>query len=162
GENITTYLTEKVRIHRFLCERMSNGKTNYFISTKISSPEELDKDTYYVTVAVALEYNYLVSLYEKSGRGTQLDLIISTKGGKFSVIDAYEALNYYDEKIVMAFVDPEELNAGNAFGEGVTFNLKEKFLAGNSVRSFDKSKMLSIVKEMEQDFISQYGESKQY
>ncbi|HHW94085.1 MAG TPA: hypothetical protein GX734_06270 [Clostridiaceae bacterium] len=162
GENLTTYLSEKIRLHRFLCERVNLGKTNYSISTKVNAPEELDKETYYVSVAINLKYNYLDLPSEKSGRGTLLELIISTKGGKFSIIDAYEALDYYDEAMIMAFENGEEFNAADEMAEGFSFDLKERFLTGHSVRSFDKSKMLTVVKDMEDNFISKYGESKIY
>ncbi|HHU08337.1 MAG TPA: hypothetical protein GXZ59_08355, partial [Clostridiaceae bacterium] len=55
GDNLITYLLEKIRIERFLAERTNIGKKDYTVSTKMNPPEELDKDTYYVVVAVVLE-----------------------------------------------------------------------------------------------------------
>ncbi len=160
GDNLTTYLFEKIRIESFLAERTNIGKKDYTVSTKMNPPEELDKDTYYVVVAVVLEFKYTDS-YESddiSSKGTELDLIVSTKGGKFSIIDAFEQPNYYDETIVMAFLDEKELEKGDEYGKWLHFDLEERFMDGTSIRSFDKSRILEVVKDMEKEIISAYGD----
>lgn len=160
GDNLTTYLLEKIRIESFLAERVNIGKEDYTVSTKMNPPEELDKDTYYVVVAVVLDFEYTDS-YEsddKSSMGTELDLVVSTKGGKFSIIDAFDQPNYYDETIVMAFIDEEELEKGDEYGKWFYFDLKERFLDGSSIRSFDKSRILEVVKDMEKEIVSSYGD----
>jgi hypothetical protein len=160
GDNLTTYLLGKIRIESFLAERINIGKEDYTVSTKMNPPEELDKDTYYVVVAVVLDFKYTDS-YEsddKSSMGTELDLVVSAKGGKFSIIDAFEQPNYYDETIVMAFIDKEELEKGDEYGKWFYFDLKERFMDGSSIRSFDKSRILEVVKDMEKEIISSYGD----
>ena len=50
------------------------------------------------------------------------------------------------------------LEKGDEYGKWLHFDLKERFMDGTSIRSFDKSRILEVVKDMEKEIISAYGD----
>lgn len=95
-----TYLSEKVTIRQLVTKRAFLDKKNYTIEVKLLTIEALDTETFFVSLALTVKFNYVGS--EKnldSGSGETLNLIVMSENGGFKVLDAYAPYDWFDERM---------------------------------------------------------------
>jgi len=94
-----TYLSEKVTTRLLVTKRAFLDKKNYTIEAKLLTIEALDTNTFFVSLALTVKFNYVGSENLDSGSGETLNLIVMSENGGFKVLDSYAPYDWFDERM---------------------------------------------------------------
>lgn len=99
GDSFYAYLSEKVAVHQLITKRAFLYKTSYRVETEPRVIEALNRETYFVSLAVRVNFNYVGMSDVNSGYGELMNLVVSNQNGDIKVLDAFAPLSYYDTEL---------------------------------------------------------------